>query len=93
MSESYGFDRFDILELDDEKFAVKYEDNTIPGKVDARVVGYDDRFLFGGSDDSLGEVEVLEQEVAENPDRALEYLEQNYSLDSDQECLEELISF
>lgn len=68
MSEDYEFDRFDIVEIDDERFAVKYEDNTIPGKVDARLVEYGDRFLLGGNDDSLGSTEVLEEEVAEKPE-------------------------
>lgn len=93
MSEDYEFDRFDVVEIDDERFAVKYEDNTIPGKVDARIVEYGDRFLLGGNDDSLGSTEVLEEEVAEKPEQALEYLEQNYSPDSGEEALEELITF
>ncbi|MFO7793391.1 MAG: hypothetical protein R6V35_00245 [Candidatus Nanohaloarchaea archaeon] len=93
MGEDYKFGRFDIVEIDDEKFAVKYEDNTIPEKVDARLVEYGDRFLLTGNDESLGSTEVLEKDVAENPQKALEYLEDNYSPDSDDEALEELISF
>lgn len=93
MNEDYEFDRFDIVEIEDDKFAVKYEDNTIPGRVDARLVEYGDRFLLGGDDESLGTTEVLDRDVAEKPEQALEYLEENYSQGSDDEASEDLISF
>lgn len=93
MNEDYEFDRFDIVEIDDNKFAVKYEDNTIPGRVDAKLVEYGDRFLLGGNDDSLGTTEVLDRDVAENPEQALEYLEENYNHKAEDEALEDLISF
>lgn len=85
-------DRVDEIEVGDDKFVVSYDENTIPGKVDARVVDYSDRFFLENDENSLGSVEVLEKGVAENPDDAIEYLEDNYGSDSSDE-LEDLISF
>ncbi len=85
-------DRVDEIEVGEDRFVVAYEENTIPGKVDARVVDYSDRFFLDSGDNSLGSVEVLEKGVAENTDDAIEYLEENYGSNSSDE-LEELISF
>jgi hypothetical protein len=96
MGEDYKFDRFDIFEINDGKFIVQYEDGGVSNDtVDARILEYEDpdRILLNGCNPNLGNVKVLDQETAENPEKALEYLEDNYSPDSDDEALEELISF
>lgn len=86
-------DRVDEIEVDGDRYVVSYEENTIPGKADARIVEYTDRFLLDTNNDSLGTIEVLEGEVAQNPEKAIEYLETNYDANSQDSDLEELISF
>lgn len=93
MSEDYRFDRLDIVEVENERFVVKYEENTIPGKVDARLVEYENRFLLGGVNESLGSTEILEKDIAGNSDKALKHLQNNYSPAAEDEVLEELIDF
>ena len=75
-------DRVDIIEVEGDKYVVDYDSNSLNDSVDARVVEYSNRFFLDGNDPSLGDTEVLDESVAQDPEDAIDYLEDEYGADS-----------
>lgn len=59
------YDRCDIIETEQGKYAVKTEDNTIPGSVDVRVVEYEERQFLENDFVDAGEVEAVDMSSLE----------------------------
>ncbi len=93
MTNSLEKDRMDIIQVDGECYVVAFEDNTIPGSIDARVIPYHEKLDYSFGNTNVGSVVTIDENAAQNPDETIEYIEDEFEPNPSNEALEELINF